>query len=145
MSVTVTLVPAGDEDRVSAEIEHHLLAALTRSNVQGCNEHFVLKAETSQGKLVAGLSAVTSYGWLLIKTVWVDERERSTGLGRRLVDAAEKKARDLGCANAWLDTSSPAARDFYLKLGYRDFGVLENDASTFPSDHRRWFMKKRLP
>ena len=93
---------------------------------------------------MAGLTASTSYGWLLIKTLWVHEDQRGTGLGRQLVEAAEKKAQDLGCANAWLDTSNPAAHGFYRALGYEAFGVLENDQYTTPTGHRRWFMKKRL-
>lgn len=144
MSVTVTFVPDREEDHVAADIERHLLTALAQSNVQGRNDHFVLRADTAEGNMVAGLTAATSYGWLLIKTLWVLDSQRGTGLGRQLVESAEEKGLELGCSNAWLDTSNPTAHAFYLKLGYSDFGVLENDADTFPPEHRRWFMKKRL-
>lgn len=144
MTVELTFVPVQDQDRVSSDIERHLLAAFAQSNVQGRNEHFVLAASSAAGDMVAGLTATTSYGWLLIKTLWVEDSQRGSGLGRRLVEAAEKKAAELGCANAWLDTSNPDAHAFYLKLGYCDFGVLENDATGFPPGHRRWFMNKRL-
>ena len=144
MSVTLAFAASPDEDRVAADIESHLLAALAETNVQGRNEHFVLTAKSVQGDMVAGLTATTSYGWLLIKTLWVEDSQRGTGLGRRLVTAAEQKGMELGCANAWLDTSNPEAHGFYLKLGYSDFGVLENDETTLPPEHRRWFMKKRL-
>ncbi|WP_422378197.1 GNAT family N-acetyltransferase [Roseibium sp.] len=144
MSVEVTLVPAEDEDSVAADIERHLLAALARSNTQSRNEPFVLSVTLPDGDMVAGLTAVTSYGWLLIKTLWVKDSLRGKGFGRQLVTAAETRGLEFGCSNAWLDTSNPAAHAFYLKLGYSDFGVLENDADTFPPEHRRWFMKKRL-
>lgn len=144
MSVEVTLVPAEDEDSVAADIERQLLAALAHSNTQSRNEPFVLSVTLPGGDMIAGLTAATSYGWLLIKTLWVKDSHRGKGLGEQLVAAAETRGLEVGCSNAWLDTSNPAAHSFYLKLGYKEFGILENDADTFPPEHRRWFMKKRL-
>jgi len=144
VSIDLIFVSASQKDEISAEVEQHLLDALAQSNTQSRNEHIVLKANDSQGDLVAGLTAATSYSWLLIKTLWVADSQRGTGLGRKLVVAAEEKGLELGCSNAWLDTSNPAAHGFYLKLGYRDFGVLQNDTRTFPPDHQRWFMRKKL-
>lgn len=39
-----------------------------------------------------------------------------------------------------LDTFDFQAKDFYLKLGYQVFGVLDN----CPQDHSRYFMSKIL-
>lgn len=57
---------------------------------------------------------------------------------------AEAGWRALGCHGAWLDTSSPEARRFYLALGYVDFAFLANGPSDDPPEHCRWFMKKVL-
>jgi hypothetical protein len=57
---------------------------------------------------------------------------------------AEQKAREVGCHNAWLDTSSPGAMCFYAKLGYTVFGQLANGSVQQPANHSRWFMRKAL-
>jgi GNAT superfamily N-acetyltransferase len=89
--------------------------------------------------------ASTSYGWLLVKMLWVDRAWRRTGVGTRLMAAAEEKGREIGCHAGWLDTSSAEARAFYLRLGYTVFGTLENEGGDVPAGHTRWFMRKRLP
>ena len=142
--VNLSFATDADHDTSATEIEHHLLNALKRSNTQAHNESFVLKLTSDTGKLVGGLTASSSYGWLLIKTLWIDDSLQGTGFGRKLVLTAEQKGRDLGCFNAWLDTSSASAHAFYLKLGYREFGRLENTPDQPPAEHRRWFMKKAL-
>ncbi|MEM9633566.1 MAG: GNAT family N-acetyltransferase [Pseudomonadota bacterium] len=143
-SFDLTFATDADKDATASEIENQLLQSLAQTNMQARNENFVLKVASKNGGLLAGLTASTSYGWLLIKTLWVDESMRGTGLGRRLVEAAEQKGRELECGNAWLDTSNRDAREFYRNLGYEDFGKLKNGQGDRPSDHRRWFMKKSL-
>ena len=88
--------------------------------------------------------ASTSYSWLLIKILWVEESHRNSGIGQQLMEAAQAKGRTLNCHSAWLDTSSPKAYLFYARLGYEVFGQLENDATQSPPAHRRWFMKKSI-
>ena len=75
---------------------------------------------------------------LEIDTLWVDDRCRGQGHGRRLVDAAEDFARAEGAVIAFLKTV--AARDFYSRLGYETYGVLEDR----PIDTLLYHMKKRL-
>ncbi len=104
----------------------------------------MLSAKSAQNSLIGGLTASTSYGWILIKTLWVDEAQRNQGVGRLLMEEAEAKGIGLGCHSAWLDTSNPDAKTFYETLGYEVFGELSNDAEQFPESHRRWFLKKSL-
>lgn len=125
-------------------LEKELLESLRSSLPQAENASFTLAAKDSLGKLVGGLVASTSYGWLLIKSLWVDEAYQNQGLGRRLMAQAEQKAQAIGCHGAWLDTSSPDAMQFYKKLGYESFGQLSNVAGQQPVSHNRWFMKKAL-
>ncbi|WP_299483307.1 GNAT family N-acetyltransferase [uncultured Roseibium sp.] len=142
--VEISFVEEADAKAVTATIEDRLLHALAEENEQSNNESFVLKATDETGKILGGLSASTSYDWLLIKLLWVDDKVRGAGLGRRLVQLAEHEAQRLGCNAAWLDTSNEAAHRFYLGLGYEDFGVLANPPNRRLSSHRRWFMKKDL-
>nr|WP_319384058.1 GNAT family N-acetyltransferase [uncultured Roseibium sp.] len=142
--VEISFADEKDRAAIAATVEDRLLHALAEENEQSDNEAFVLKATDDKGKLLGGLTASTSYHWLLIKTLWVDDSVRGAGLGARLVELAEHEARRLGCHAAWLDTSSPDAHRFYQKLGYEDFGILGNLRGQSLPDHRRWFMKKDL-
>ncbi|SRR5579885_3001821 len=64
--------------------------------------------------------------WLEISMIWVDERLRQQGLGRRLMEQAEREAYQRGCRYARLATSNFQAPAFYQKLGYVLYGTLEN-------------------
>jgi predicted N-acetyltransferase YhbS len=140
MSIQIKLSASQDAQL----IEENLLAALRRELKQSVNEQFVLAARLDDNTLVGGLTASTSYGWLLIKTLWVDENQRRQGLGQTLMQRAESKGHKLGCHGAWLDTSSPTAKAFYEHLGYAAFSQLSNSPDQEPPTHHRWFMKKRL-
>jgi GNAT superfamily N-acetyltransferase len=91
-------------------------------------------------RVVAGLGGETYCGWLFIRYLWVSDRLRSQGVGRELMGSAEARALERGCHSAWVDTFSFQAPGFYLKLGYEVFGELD-----YPPEHRRFFLRKRLP
>ncbi len=129
---------------LAQEIDAALTRTLRQSQPQAINGSFVLAARKSDRTLVGGLTGTTSYGWLLVKTLWVSEEQRGSGIGRQLMQRAEEKARHVGCHGAWLDTSSPQAMAFYRRLGYEIFGQLENGADQHPAGHRRWFLRKAL-
>ncbi len=133
-----------DEDGAGEVIESHLLATLQAQQPQAANVRLTLSVEDAEANLTGGLTATTSYGWLLIKTLWVHDDQRQSGVGTALIEKAEQIALSHGCHGAWLDTSSKAARDFYLRRGYLEFGVLGNRPNQHPSHHRRWFMQKQL-
>ncbi len=75
-------------------------------------------------------------GWVNYLAVHPDRRRQ--GLGRLLMDAAERRLRDLGCpkVNLQVRTSNEAAKDFYRRIGYSvdeavSFGKrLEHDAPS---------------
>jgi len=72
--------------------------------------------------------------------MWVKEELRSSGYGYRLLTIAEDEARHRGAKNAYLDTFSFQAPDFYKQRGYRVFGALKD----FPPWHQSYFLTKRL-
>lgn len=129
---------------IAAEIEAELLKTLRESSEQSVNTQFVLSIKDEHGKLTGGLTASTSYGWLLIKTLWVDKAYRNRGYGKQLMQQAHDKGREIGCHSAWLDTSNLPAQQFYQALGYSIFGELSNEAEQFPANHHRYFMSKTL-
>lgn len=136
-------IEAGDEI-AGREIELNLLNSLSQTLAQSNNSSFVLTARDSLDLIIAGLTASTSYGWLLVKVLWVNDKYRGHGMGRALMNKAELKARQSGCHGAWLDTSNPDAMLFYQSLGYTSFGQLNNSSSQYPPGHSRWFMKKEF-
>ncbi len=133
-----------NDDPLGLHLEQKLLADLRQESEQAVNQRFALSVTTEAEQLIAGLTASTSYGWLLIKILWVEKSYRQAGLGRKLMSRAEEQARMLGCHSAWLDTSSQQAMQFYKELGYSVFGELENPEHQLPPDHHRWFMRKSL-
>lgn len=72
-----------------------------------------------QGKMLGGLIGVRKGDWLNIDFLWVSDSVRGTGVGSRIISAAEEKARRKGCRHALVDTASFQARPFYEKQGYR--------------------------
>jgi GNAT superfamily N-acetyltransferase len=93
-----------------------------------------------KGKIVAGLVAEMYWGWMYVNLLWVSERRRGKGFGRSLLERAEAEAKKRGVRNVYLDSFTFQAPDFYLRLGYREFGRLEG----FPAGHDRVWMTKAL-
>lgn len=125
-------------------LEAKLLESIRKESVQSTNTEFELIEYNASGLIIGGLVASVSYGWLLIKILWVDKEYRKTGIGRKLMLNAEKKVIQIGCHSVWLDTSNPKAKAFYSSRGYTAFGELKNTSTQLPLNHCRWFMKNVL-
>lgn len=108
----------------------------------GCDDDTDLGAvlRDEQGDLVAGLAGWTWGGFGKIEWLFVREDRRHTGLGSRLVAAAEAEAARRGCVAMRVDTHSFQAPGFYARLGYEVIGV----ADDTPVGHREFFCAKRL-
>ncbi len=91
--------------------------------------------------VVGGLLAETQLGWMYVSALSVAEHLRGQGYGRALLEAAEIEAAARGCHGVWLNTFSYQAPEFYQRLGYVEFGRL-ND---YPPGQTRIFFQKRLP
>lgn len=90
--------------------------------------------------LVGGLNGVTSFGWLYIATLWLDEAYRHQGIGTELLQAAEQEALRRGCLRSCLTSFTFQAKPFYEKHGYEVFGRLDD----YPEGEKMYFMKKVL-
>ena len=90
--------------------------------------------------IVGGVLGETYWDWLYIDLLWVKDELRGRGFGHRLLTLAEEEARQRGAKNAYLDTFSFQASDFYKQHGYKVFGELPN----FPPGHQRYFLTKQL-
>ncbi len=88
---------------------------------------------------MAGLVGSTYGGWLFVEDLWVHADLRRRGIGSELLSLAERRAADVGCHSARLDTFSFQAPEFYPRFGYRLYGALD-----YPPRHRRYFLWKPL-
>lgn len=94
----------------------------------------------ASGQVVAGLTAETWGNWLSVDWLWVADSQRGTGLGRKVLLAAEQEAIVRGCRYVRLDTFSFQARPFYEKLGYQLQMTLQN----YPVEHECYLLTKTL-
>lgn len=88
-----------------------------------------------------GLWANIYYDWMFVDLLAVAPEHRATGYGVTLVRQAENLAIANGCVGIWVDTFEFQAPNFWQKLGFEIFGVLENH----PRGQQRVFLKKTLP
>jgi GNAT superfamily N-acetyltransferase len=92
-----------------------------------------------KGQVVqAGIRFVLAFEWLFVNWLWVADAYRKHGIGSQLMAGAEAAARAQGCRGAYLDTFTFQAPKFYERLGYREFGRV-NDFP--PGQARIWFSK----
>jgi GNAT superfamily N-acetyltransferase len=91
-------------------------------------------------QVAGGLYGWTAFDLLNVEILWVRENARGKGYGRRLLLAAEEEALERGCRYAKIDTFSFQALEFYEKMNYSIFGVLEDDVSKYTW----YFLKKDL-
>lgn len=116
--VEITAEEVSDElDQVIRQgfLQHSIEATGLSGNIQSLA--FVARQE---GKIVGGLVAKTFWGALHIRHLWVEGGLRGQGLGRKLMEKAFEKGRELGCPFAYVETMSFQAVGFYRSLGFQE-------------------------
>ncbi len=99
-----------------------------------------LNAKDSNGVAIGGIRGTVLMYWLRVEFLWVEEAFRRSGIGGRLLQEAESRARELGAKQVGLDTFDWQAPDFYRKHGYTEAARLEN----YVDGHYSAFMRKEL-
>jgi GNAT superfamily N-acetyltransferase len=95
----------------------------------------------SDGLIVGGVKgSYGKYGWLWVDSLWVSNQIRGRGFGAQLLTHIERKAIEDGCTNAYLNSFSFQAVEFYKKQGYQVFGELKD----FPPGYSVCCLKKDL-
>ena len=132
------------ETDTADELRHAVNSGLYAYNDQfaGPMENSVLAigARDADDRIIGGLVATLQPGWkwMTVQRLWIEESHRRAGLGRRLLEAAEKEAQRLGCLHVAVDTLEFQARGFYEKHGYRVYAVQED----YPAGHRKFLLRK---
>ena len=100
----------------------------------------VLVTDPASGKVLGGLTGRTSLGLWFVDLFHLPPEYRGSGLGSRVLKAAEDEARRRGCRSGVLYTISFQAPDFYVKHGWTVFGEVPCD----PPGTCRVFLSKDL-
>ena len=116
----------GDKD---TELDARLDAELTAYNLATSGVHeqveFTVKITDDAGDLVAGLSGWTWGTCAGISLVWVREDRRAQGAGARLLEAADRVARERGCTQIVVSSFTFQAPGFYARHGFVETGRTE--------------------
>ncbi len=100
----------------------------------------VLSARDGSGRIVGGLTGDLYWNALYVELLWLSEGARKSGLGRRLMQEAERRARRAGKDLIYLSTYTFQAPGFYRKLGFRSVGRIRD----YPRGESRFFLVKKL-
>ena len=92
------------------------------------------------GRFGGGFAGHVVFGWLFVELLWIEKRLRGAGQGRALMERGEAEARHLGATRSYLNSFSFQAPDFYRRLGYREYGRLDD----CPAGFQRIFLMKVL-
>ena len=134
----------GDRDE-HGEVESGLRGLLYRFNVEATGlddgELLVVTVRDEADVMVAGLFGWTWGGTCFVDLLHVDEEHRRTGLGSRLLAAAEEEGARRGCGQVVLATHTFQAPAFYQARGYREYGRVEG----YPAGHAQVHLVKPLP
>jgi len=84
-----------------------------------------LALKDEAGRVVGGLTAFPTIRNMVLESVWIDERYRGRGNGRRLLLEAERIAKQAGCSAVSTHCLSFQSPDFFRKLDYATYGVVD--------------------
>jgi GNAT superfamily N-acetyltransferase len=135
------------EMNTADELRHAVNSGLYAYNDQFAgpmgNSVLTIGARDVDRKIIGGLIAhlQTGWKWMHVERLWVDESHRRAGIGRRLLEAAEKEAQQRGCLHVGTGTFEFQAQGFYEKQGYSVYAVQED----YPVGHRKVLLRKTFP
>ena len=126
------------------KVARQLWRGLSRFNQEAAGpfhySRIVLTARGKTGRVVGGVILQSYWTETYVELLWLSERARRQGLGRELIQEAERRARRRGSRLIHLSTYSFQAPGFYEKLGFRRCGRI----SGSPKGATRYFYVKRL-
>lgn len=131
------LNPDDKEVMVDGLLAHH-----AKSGHERKTEIFNITLKDSDGKLSGVIIATILWNGLEINSLWIDEKLRGKGWGKKLMEEAEKEGVKKGATVAYTNTFPWQAPLFYEKIGYKLFGKLEN----FPKgEYLSYYFKILVP
>ena len=127
-------------NREQAEWINEQLHLFDKAHIKYALEGGVQIGIEEDGILIGGLNAyMSAFHILYVDTVFVAEAYRRRGIGRKLMEELELRAKKLGINMIRLDTFDWQGYEFYKHLGYEEVGHYYNDADDF---HEYFFVKR---
>ncbi|HEY4251633.1 MAG TPA: GNAT family N-acetyltransferase [Roseomonas sp.] len=134
--IEITETPAeADRAAIHGGLLGHNTAAYGRLNE---GTRWII-ARDAAGGVAGGARCDIASGWLYLDWLWVAAPARGSGLGARLLLAAETLARERRLLGVHLYTFSFQAPGFYRKQGYAEFARMDDMP---PGATRFWFVKR---
>src|SRR5438874_7280495 len=98
-SAVLISIETDTADELRKAVESGLYAYNDQFAGPMCNSMLMIGARDVDKKIIGGLVANLQPGWkwMTVQRLWVDESHRRVGIGRLLLDAAEKEAQKRGC------------------------------------------------
>jgi len=106
----------------------------------GRYEEVNLCIKNAEEEIIAGLNSAVCWNWMEIDILWVHDKYRKQGLGKRLLEEAEEIARKMKCSFIKLNTFSFQAPELYQKYGYEINAIIENA----PYGNKHYYLIKNL-
>lgn len=140
MKPKLVVTDVHDEDARATILDG--LAKANRAHVPepGIRRLDVLVKQPWTKRVVGGLFGRTAWDWLRIELLYIPPELRGSGLGERIIGAAEEEAVRRNCGGSWVSSFSFQAVGFYQRMGYTVVSTLED----YPVGHQRFFLQKRL-
>jgi len=101
---------------------------------------FCVLARNDMSEVTGGIRAICFWNTLHIELLWTDESCRGQGVGASLLASAESFARQNGCENVFVETTSWQAKPFYERHGY----ILKTSLKDRPKGHVSYYLAKNL-
>lgn len=117
-----------------------LLAQHAKSGHPRNPTKFNIFLKDSEGNARGGVICTCLWNGMEIDSLWVEESLRGQGWGSKLMEAAEVEGKKRGCTFAYTNTFTWQAPEFYRKLGYQEYGRLED----FPEGNSLIYIRKDI-
>jgi GNAT superfamily N-acetyltransferase len=127
------------DDAIQA-LRHELIAYNIATAAIDASRDIAVWLHDAHGSVLGGVVGTIWGQCVEIYYLWVHPSHRGHGYGSRLLQTLEQEARAQQCHTAVLDTYSFQAPDFYQRLGYEIFGVIDG----YPRGYQKVFLQKCL-
>ncbi|MCW8418685.1 GNAT family N-acetyltransferase [Fluoribacter dumoffii] len=129
--------------------ENEIISKIIYENLKKFNESiigkyeakpFVIYAKNDESEVFGGIKGDLFGSMCRVFTVWIHERYRGKGLGRRLFEKLDVFAKENHCNMIQLDTAEFQAKGFYEKMGYQVVATLPENFMGYTS----YILRKKL-
>jgi ribosomal protein S18 acetylase RimI-like enzyme len=124
--VNVKIVPESNEDTFSKALEKFWKDADRENNASPRKESWGFLLYDENKNVIGGIGGYIRWEWLYISNLIVSKDSRRRGYGEQLIKHAEDFAKEKKLLGMHLLTLSFQAPDFYKKMGFVEYGCLEN-------------------